>query len=246
MLTVIITGVGQRLGLCLAEYFLAKKYKVIGTYRTPRASIDILQAKGAELYQVDFYQQQQIQQFIDSVKSKHAAIDCLIHNASDWHDDKDDLAFADYHAIFSNMMTIHAEVPYLLNLAFKQQFRASKSGAADQPQVQYSDIIHISDYVAFKGSKKHMAYAASKAALENLTLSFAQRYSPQIKVNSIAPALLAFNEHDDESYKIKARNKSLLQTEGSFQEVLNTVEWLMASHYITGRTIHLDGGRHLK
>ncbi len=249
MPVVVITGVGQRLGFCLAEYFLAKKYEVIGTFRTERSSIELLRTNGAKLYQVDFYQPQQTKQFISSVMSNYTAIECLIHNASDWHDDKDDLGFSDYHQIFSNMMTIHAEVPYQLNLAFKSLLLANKSSSSNasaNSARQYSDIIHISDYVAFKGSKKHVAYAASKAALENLTLSFAQRYAPHIKVNSIAPALLAFNEHDDDNYKANARNKSLLQTEGSFEEAINTVEWLMNSRYITGRTIHLDGGRHLK
>lgn len=239
MPVVVITGVGQRLGLCLAEHFLAKHYKVIGTYRTERASIEKLKAKGAILYRVDFYDQQQTENFVTSVISEEAQINCLIHNASDWHDDQDDLGFAEYHQIFSKMMRIHAEVPYQLNLAFRQLLTPENTES-------FGDIIHISDYVAFKGSKKHMAYAASKAALENLSLSFAQRYSPTIKVNSIAPALLAFNEHDDDNYKIKARNKSLLQTEGSFQEAVNTIDWLLNSHYITGRTIHLDGGRHLK
>lgn len=248
MPTVVITGIGQRLGLNLAEFFLAKQHKIIGTYRTERDSIKALKSNGAELYQVDFYNPKQTQQFINSVISNHDAVDCLIHNASDWHDDKDDLDFSDYHQIFSNMMTIHAEVPYQLNLAFKSLLTANQSTSANGSAnfaKPYSDIIHISDYVAFKGSKKHVAYAASKAALENLTLSFAQRYAPHIKVNSIAPALLAFNEHDDDNYKTKARNKSLLQTEGSFAEAINTVEWLMNSRYITGRTIHLDGGRHL-
>ncbi|MEP1447711.1 MAG: dihydromonapterin reductase [Paraglaciecola sp.] len=239
MPTVVITGVGQRLGLCLAEHFLAKQYIVVGTYRTERASNKNLQLKGAQLYQVDFYDQQQTQRFIAAVTNNNDAIDCLIHNASDWHDDNEVLDFAAYHQIFSNMMTIHAEVPYQLNLAFR-------SLLTPKDDHQFTDIIHISDYVAAKGSKKHVAYAASKAALENLTLSFAQRFSPNIKVNAIAPALLAFNEHDHDSYKIKARNKSLMQTEGSFQEAINTVEWLLASRYITGRTIHLDGGRHLK
>lgn len=242
---VIITGVGQRLGLYLADYFVDKQYQVVGTYRTERPSIERLRSNGAELHQVDFYQQQQTQRFINSVVKNHETVDCLIHNASDWHDDKDDLDFSDYHQIFSNMMTIHAEVPYQLNLAFKPLLTAYKLSSSCKSVRQYSDIIHISDYVAFKGSKKHVAYAASKAALENLTLSFAQRYSPHIKVNSIAPALLAFNEDDDDSYKVKARNKSLLQTEGSFVEAINTVMWLMNSQYVTGRTIHLDGGRHL-
>jgi dihydromonapterin reductase/dihydrofolate reductase len=239
MPTVVITGVGQRLGLCLAEHFLAKQYTVIGTYRTQRSSIEKLRSKGAQLYQVDFYDQQHTQTFSAAFTSSIDGIDCLIHNASDWHDDNGDLAYTDYHQIFSKMMTIHAEVPYQLNLAFHPLLIPKNDD-------QFADIIHVSDYVASIGSKKHVAYAARTAALENLTLSFAQRFSPNIKVNAIAPALLAFNEDDDDSYKIKARNKSLMQTEGSFQEAINTVEWLLASRYITGRTIHLDGGRHLK
>ncbi len=237
MRTILITGVSQRLGEYLADHFLANGDKVIGTYRTERKSISRLRDLGAELYQVDFYSEEQTLLFIDWVKEQNDKINCLIHNASDWSGDKGDLSYSEYQDIFTRMMTIHAELPYQLNLAFESLLRGSE---------QQADIIHITDYVAFKGSKKHIAYAASKAALENLTLSFAQRFAPAIKVNSIAPALLAFNEHDGEDYKIKARAKSLLQTEGSFQEALDATLMLMNSNYITGRVMHLDGGRHLK
>ena len=71
-----------------------------------------------------------------------------------------------------------------------------------------SDIIHISDYVAEKGSKKHIAYAASKAALNNLTLSFSAMLAPKVKVNTLSPAMIKFNEHDDEAYKTKALTES--------------------------------------
>ena len=49
---------------------------------------------------------------------------------------------------------------------------------------QMADIIHISDYVAEKGSK-HIAYAAGKAALNNLTLSFSAMLAPKVKVNTV-------------------------------------------------------------
>ena len=52
-----------------------------------------------------------------------------------------------------------------------------------------SDIIHITDYVVERGSDKHIAYAASKAALDNMTRSFARKLAPEIKVNAIAPSL---------------------------------------------------------
>ncbi|XNM64904.1 SDR family oxidoreductase [Escherichia coli] len=73
------------------------------------------------------------------------------------------------------------------------------------------DIIHFTDYVVERGSDKHIAYAASKAALDNMTRSFARKLAPEVKVNAIAPALVLFNEDDDETYRQKALNKSLMK-----------------------------------
>ena len=236
MSNVLITGVSQRLGLFLADHFLTSGHQVIGTYRTERDSIVALKDRGARLYRVDFFDPEQTQEFIRTICEQYSVIDCLIHNASDWAADKGNLDYVAYHDIFQRMMTIHVEVPYQLNLAFEALLNRSENR---------SDVIHITDYVAFKGSKKHIAYAASKAALENLTLSFAQRLAPGVKVNSIAPALLAFNDWDDDDYKTKARAKAILVTEGSFKEALDATLMLMNSDYITGRVIHLDGGRHI-
>ena len=97
-----------------------------------------------------------------------------------------------------------------------------------------------------RGSTQHIAYAASKAAQDNLTLSFAARLAPKIKVNSIAPALIMFNQGDDEAYREKALKKSLLDREGGLDEFQLAIDYLLASQYITGRIQHLDGGRHLK
>ncbi|GAL09068.1 FolM Alternative dihydrofolate reductase 1 [Vibrio astriarenae] len=67
-----------------------------------------------------------------------------------------------------------------------------------------------------------------------------------MKVNTISPAMLKFNDSDDESYKAKALQKALIPREAGFEEVINAIKFVLASHYMTGRTIHLDGGRHLK
>ena len=108
-----------------------------------------------------------------------------------------------------------------------------------------ADIIHIGDYVSSRGSRKHIAYAASKAAQDNLTLSFAAKLAPAVKVNSIAPALVLFNEGDEPDYREKALSKSLLQREGGLDEIQGTVDYLLSSNYVTGRVLNLDGGRHL-
>jgi dihydromonapterin reductase/dihydrofolate reductase len=104
----------------------------------------------------------------------------------------------------------------------------------------------LTDYVQTTGSQKHIAYAASKAALHNLTLSFAQLLAPSVKVNSIAPALLMFNDHDSAEYRAKSLKKSILEICPGAQEAVKAMNFLFESDFVTGQTMHLDGGRHLK
>ena len=173
---IIITGVGKRIGLHLAKHFLQQGMPVVGTYRSHYASIDELKQLGCDVYSLDFYCQDQLDTFIEAIKAKYPQLRGIIHNASDWLPDSDTLPRQE---IFNKMMLVHASVPYQLNLGFRDLLQKGEGSSRD--------IIHLTDYVAQTGSKKHMAYAASKAALENLTLSFASLFAPEVKVNSIAP-----------------------------------------------------------
>ena len=228
---ILITGVGQRVGFHLARTFIGRGQPVIGTYRSERDSIDELATLGVELHRCDFYDEAEVQALIDDVATHHNRLRAVIHNASDWLPDK-----ADYppEEILRRMMAVHVAAPYRINLGLADLLKA---GAP-------ADIVHIGDYVSGRGSKKHIAYAASKAAQDNLTLSFAALLAPDVKVNSIAPALVLFNE-DDAEYREKTLRKSLLQREGGLDEMQHQVDYLLDSHYVTGRIIHMDGGRHL-
>ncbi|MCG9698093.1 dihydromonapterin reductase [Shewanella sp. Isolate11] len=232
--TILITGVGKRIGLYLANAFIEQGYQVIGTFRSHYPSIDALSELGADLYCCDFTEGEQVEDFIQIITQKYQQLDAIIHNASLWLTDDNPLGASE---IMSQVMQVHVTAPYQINLGLAPLLTKGD---------RLSDIIHLTDFVAQKGSSKHIAYAASKAALENLTLSFAAKFAPKIKVNSIAPALICFNEGDDEAYKQKALAKSLLAREAGEIEVLNAVNYLLSSHYITGRSLALDGGRHLK
>jgi dihydromonapterin reductase/dihydrofolate reductase len=143
--------------------------------------------------------------------------------------------------IFDKMMHIHAKVPYIINSHLStllQNFAVSSENSK-------ADIIHMTDYIVEKGSKKHIAYAASKAAAHNLSLSFSAKFAPFIKVNSIAPAMLMFNEYDSDEYKKLALKKSLMQLVPGEQEGVKAIRYLLDSDYMTGRTLAIDGGRHL-
>jgi dihydromonapterin reductase/dihydrofolate reductase len=230
---VLITGVGQRVGLSLAWHFLKLGHPVIGTYRTERNSIEELRVAGAELHCCNFYEEQQVTSLIKHVQARHAVLRAIIHNASEWLPDSGEYDPAE---TLRRMMMVHVTTPYRLNLALQDRLEASPDAA---------DIIHLGDYVSARGSRKHIAYAASKAAQDSLTMSFAARLAPRVKVNSIAPALLLFNESDDAEYRQRAITKSLMRREAGLEELLQAVDYLMSSRYVTGRILPLDGGRHL-
>lgn len=231
---ILITGGTQRLGLAVAKDLLSQHRSVIVTYRTKKPSVDELIALGAVLIQADFSTQDGLLKLILDIKNQTSSLRAIIHNASDWDQEADT---EDYNKLFEKMMQVHANAPYQLNLALQGMLLANDV---------VSDIIHMTDYVQVKGSKKHIAYAASKAALHNLTLSFSALLAPNVKVNSIAPALLMFNEDDSSAYRAKALKKSLLEVCPGAQEAVKAVNYLLSSDYTTGQTLHLDGGRHLK
>ncbi|MEC8230396.1 MAG: dihydromonapterin reductase [Pseudomonadota bacterium] len=231
---ILITGASQRLGLAMAESLLETGYSVVITYRTFKPTITTLKEMGATVLQADFSTEAAIDRAIDEIKAISKSYRAIIHNASDWAQEK---GSDDKHALIQHMMMVHAVAPYRINLALESHLTSDKG---------QTDIIHMTDYVQETGSEKHMAYAASKAALHNLTLSFAKKLAPRVKVNSIAPALLMFNEGDDDTYKQKAIKKSLLEIVPGAKEAVKAMHYLMQSDYITGQTLHLNGGRHLK
>ena len=233
---ILITGVGQRVGLHLAQNFLMRGIPVLGTYRTQRDSIKELGNNGAKLYNCDFHDELELQNCIRSIVQNYQGLRAIIHNASEWMPDKqEDLTPAE---IMHKMIQVHTSAPYQINLMLENLLLQSAH--------KYTDIIHIGDYISSRGSKKHIAYAASKAAQDNLTLSFSARLAPKVKVNSIAPALVLFKQDDDEIYREKTLKKSLMQREAGLDELQNAVDYLLQSQYVTGRILPVDGGRHLK
>lgn len=231
---VIITGGAQRLGLAAAQSLNAQGYRVVITYRSERPILEDLRSQGITCHQADFATDAGIDAFIQLITSEYPEIRALIHNASTWSPDPKPFDFQDASKVFENMMQVHAKTPFLINKALTEHI------------VENGDILHISDQVAQVGSMKHIAYASSKAALESLTVSFARQLAPKIKVNTIAPALIIFNEWDDEEYRKKSLQKSLLGIEPGVQCFTDTVKYLLENNYITGRVLPLDGGRHLK
>ena len=229
---ILITGASQRVGLYCAERLLDEGQPVIISYRTERDGVRLLRERGATALAADFSSEAGILAFIEALKGCTDRLRAIVHNASDW------LTETPGHEAdaFQRMFSVHMLAPYLINLHCEELLRRSSP----------ADIIHLSDDVARKGSGNRVAYCASKAGLDNLTLSFAARFAPDIKVNGIAPALVMFNAEDDDAYRKKTLAKSALGIEPGPQVVYQGLRYLLDNSYVTGTTLTLNGGRHLK
>ncbi|WP_426236939.1 dihydromonapterin reductase [Pseudomonas sp. TWP3-2] len=229
---ILITGAGQRVGLHCAQRLLEDGHQVIFTYRTERPGVQTLRDLGAIGLHADFSSESGILAFIETLKTHTDTLRGVVHNASEWLAETE----GSEAEAFTRMYNIHMLAPYLINLHCADLLKRSNP----------ADIIHISDDVTRKGSSKHIGYCASKAGLDSLTLSFAARYAPAIKVNGIAPALLLFNPNDDAAYRAKALAKSALGIEPGSEVIYQSLRYLLDNPYVTGTTLTVNGGRHVK
>ncbi|MGH8440911.1 MAG: dihydromonapterin reductase [Pseudomonas sp.] len=222
---ILVTGASQRVGLALALNLAQAGHTVVSASRSksPEAAHpNIIQ------FQADLCREEDRQALIEHLQSNYDGLRAIIHNASLWLDD--DLAN------LNTMFKLHVEAPYHLNLALGEQLL----------KMAKADIIHICDETSSRGSKSHIGYAATKAALQNMVLSFAEKYAPVVRVNAILPGLLILKEGGDEAYRQQTLKKALLEFEPGAQPLIEAVQFLLDSQYSTGSNVVINGGRHLK
>ncbi len=229
---ILITGAGQRVGLHCAERLLDEGHSVIFSYRSERQGVTTLRERGAIGVFADFSSEAGILAFIAELKTHTDSLRAIIHNASAWIAETP----GDESQAFHDMFSVHMLAPYLINLHCSDLLRRSAP----------ADIVHISDDVVRKGSRQHIAYCATKAGLDSLTLSFAAQFAPLIKVNGIAPAMVMFNEGDDAAYRAKVLAKSAVGIEPGPEVIYQSVRYLLDNPYVTGTTLTVNGGRHIK
>ncbi len=229
---ILITGAGQRVGLHCAQCLLDEGYPVIFSYRNERPGVQALRARGAVGIFADFSDEAGILAFIAELNTHTQSLRAIIHNASAWVAETP----GDESRAFVDMFSVHMLAPYLINLHCSPLLQRSTP----------ADIVHISDDVVRKGSRQHIAYCATKAGLDSLTQSFAAQFAPLIKVNGIAPAMVMFNQGDDDAYRAKVLAKSALGIEPGPEVIYQSVRYLLDNPYVTGTTLTVNGGRHIK
>jgi pteridine reductase len=233
----LITGGAVRVGRGIAMALADAGYDVLIHYRRSATDAEktkaLVESKGrrSATIQGDLVDDETPAKLIDCAQQSFGRLDLLINNASQFEPDSMD-AFSGER--WRQMFQVNAIAPAALIDAAIPLLENSNCGQA----------INLCDISADRPWPTHRAYCASKAALANLTVSYARRLAPNVRVNGVAPGIAIFPDDYDEPTRQRLVAKVPLRREGTVEDIARTVRFL-AEHgdYITGQIIRVDGGR---
>lgn len=227
----IVTGGATRIGKAIARKLAAKGIPIILHYRRSEAEAkELAQLLNAEIVQADLSDNRSVQAMVSELS--HRKIGGIVNNASSFIGDSTaDGIGSDWNEIFGS----NARGPFFLTVGLID--RIVDGGA----------IINITDIHADIPLKGYAAYSMAKAALAQMTRSFAKEYAPRIRVNSVAPGAISWPvQESSKEFKQKVLQQIPLGRLGTEEDIARTVEFLFESPYVTGETIRVDGGRSLQ
>ena len=135
----------------------------------------------------------------------------------------------------------------VININLTSSFLLSKYAIKKMLKNKRGKIINITSVVGHTGNIGQSNYAASKSGLIGMSKSLAQEYGKKnININCISPGFIKSEMTDkiSEDYKQILQSKISLDRFGLPEDVANAVVFLSSnlSNYITGETIHVNGG----
>lgn len=238
--TALITGASKGIGKGIAEIFADHGASVAFTYLSSVEAAEAfekeLSKKGVKVkgYRSDASQYDQAQDLIKSVLEDFGAIDVLINNAGIT---KDNLLMRMSEEDFDKVIEINLKSVFNLTKAVQRTMLKARKGS----------IVNVSSVVGVKGNAGQANYAASKAGMIGFTKSMALELgSRNIRCNAIAPGFIEteMTEKLDPDTVQGWRDAIPLKRGGSPADVANACLFLASdlSAYVTGQTLHVDGG----
>jgi len=134
---------------------------------------------------------------------------------------------------------VHLSVNLLAPIFLSQQFiRQLGEG-------QRGHIINILDWRAQRPGADHLVYTSTKAALSSVTKSLALQLAPLIQVNGLAPGAILPPEDRTNWHEQRAITSIPLKRTGSPKELVDAINFLLDSDFITGEILNVSGGEEL-
>ena len=248
---VVVTGASTGLGRAVAVETAAQGAKaVVINYARSREEAEetarLCQAHGAEtvLVQGDVSQDADCRT-IAAAAQKFGRIDALFNNAGtttfNAHADLEGVTAEDFQTLYA----VNVVGPY-------QMVRACRAllEAAPQPGA----VVNTSSIAGVAGIGSSVPYAASKGALNTMTLSLARALAPKIRVNAVCPGFIdtpwfgkGIGETGAAKVRANAAANSPLKVASTADDIAAAAVFLAsrASRHVTGETLLVDAGSHL-
>ncbi len=234
----LVTGAGRRVGAAIA-IGLARAGATVAVHYNASADgandtvREIERHGGAAVsIQADLTRGDAPARLVDDVIARLGTLDVLVNSAAVMMRTPVGEVTA---AEFDDMMALNARAPFLCAQAAARVMRG-RGGV----------IINIADLAGLEAWKGYVPHGMTKAAVISMTSGLAKVLAPDIRVNAIAPgAVLLPDEWGEEEAERLARTTPLGRI-GSPEDVVAAVLYLVRAEFVTGETLIVDGGRHVR
>ena len=235
-LNIILTGATGVIGNSILDKLVSAGANVLAT-GTNEKKLKIIQDKFKDLNVVrfDISNHGKIDQFVDDCSKNFSnKIDVLINNAGIT---QDNLSLRMKEEEWKRVIDVNLTSTFLITKSVIKKMLKSKNGK----------IINITSVVGHTGNIGQVNYAASKAGIVAMSKSLALEYGKKnITVNCVSPGFII----SEMTAKISEEHTDLMKSRislnkfGNPEDVANSIAFLSSnlSNYITGETIHVNGG----
>lgn len=239
----LVTGASRGIGREIAIELGRNGAKVAVNYSSSdkgaRETAELIKSNGgtAEIFKASVNNEEEVTQMFSEIEEKLGIVDILVNNAGITKDN-----------LLLRMKT--EEWDEVIDVNLKGAFLCTRAAIKGMMKKRYGKIINISSVVGFSGNAGQFNYSATKAGLTGMTKSAALELSARgIRVNAVAPGFIETDMTASLSDEIKKTyiEKIPLKSLGKPEDVAAAVLFLAGpqSDYITGQTIHVNGGMYL-
>jgi NAD(P)-dependent dehydrogenase (short-subunit alcohol dehydrogenase family) len=225
----VITGASQGIGAGLVQGFLDRGYRIVANSRSIKSEVsdDILAVPG------DISDPTVADRVIGSAVEKFGRVDTLVNNAGIFVAKP----FTDYtEADFANVLSVNLAGFFHISQRAVRQMLTQHGG----------HIVNLTTTLVNQPVKGVASALASltKSGLDAVTRSLAIEYADQgIRVNAVAPGVIKTPMHTSETHAFLSGLHPLGRM-GEVQEIVDAVLYLESATFVTGETLHVDGGAH--
>lgn len=234
----LVTGAGRRVGRALAVALGRERMVVAVHYNASsdgaRETVaEIVRAGGAAaLFHADLGSPPAPAELVEHVAGQLGSLAVVVNSAA-----------------VMERTPIGAVTPQLWDAIFALNLRAPfliSQAAAPIMKAEGGAIVNIADLAAFETWPGYIPHSISKAAIVKMTSALARVLAPEIRVNAIAPGavLLPAGWEDQSGDRLIATTP--LQRLGDPEDVVQAMLYLLRSDFVTGETLIVDGGRHIR